>query len=59
MKGWKTWVAALCTAGLGIMTILGGDTIGGLQQIVAALALVGLGHKLDKSGFEQLSNQGK
>lgn len=48
MKGWKTWLAAACTAGLGIVTILDGDTMAGLQQIAGALALVGLGHKLEK-----------
>jgi hypothetical protein len=49
MKGWKTWIAALCTGALGIMSILDGNVEGGLQQIVAGLALVGLGHKLDKA----------
>lgn len=48
MRGWKTWLAAACTAGLGIVTILDGDTMAGLQQIAGALALVGLGHKLEK-----------
>lgn len=49
MKGWKTWAAAFFTAGLGVITVINGDTIGGAQQIVAALALVGLGHKLEKA----------
>jgi hypothetical protein len=52
MKGWKTWIAALCMGALGIMSILDGNTETGLQQIVGALALVGLGHKLDKSSLE-------
>ena len=48
MKGWKTWLAAACTAGLGVVSIVNGDTEAGLQQLAAALALVGLGHKIEK-----------
>ena len=42
MKGWKTWLAAGCTAGLGVVSILNGDMAAGLQQIVLALGMVGL-----------------
>ena len=49
MKGWKTWFAAACTAGLGVVSILNGDTEAGLQQIAFALGLVGLGHKIEKA----------
>lgn len=49
MNGWKTWTAAGLTAGLGIISIINGDTMGGMQQISAAVAMVGLGHKLDKA----------
>lgn len=48
MNGWKTWVAALCTAGLGVVSIYNGEIESGLQQIAAGLALVGLGHKIEK-----------
>jgi len=48
MTGWKTWLAAACTAGLGVVSIYSGDVEGGMQQIAAALALVGLGHKIEK-----------
>lgn len=51
MKGWKTWLAAACTAGLGVVSIYNGDVEAGVQQIAAALALVGLGHKIEKSGL--------
>ena len=51
MKGWKTWLAAGCTAGLGVVSILNGDTAAGLQQIVLALGMVGLGHKIEKAGL--------
>lgn len=49
MKGWKTWLAAACMTGLGVVTAANGDIETGIQQIVAALALVGIGHKLEKS----------
>jgi len=49
MKGWKTWLAAACTAGLGVVSIYNGDTESGMQQIIAALALVGIGHKIEKA----------
>jgi hypothetical protein len=48
MGGWKTWLAAACTAGLGVVSIYSGDQEAGLQQIAAALAMVGLGHKIEK-----------
>ena len=49
MSGWKTWLAAAGTAALGVVSIVNGDIEAGMQQIAAALALVGLGHKLDKA----------
>jgi hypothetical protein len=51
MKGWKTYTAATALAVLGILTIIQGDVPGGIQQIVSAMALTGVGHKLDKAGF--------
>lgn len=48
MKGWKVWLAAACTAGLGVVSIYNGDVDGGMQQIAAALMAVGFGHKLEK-----------
>ena len=48
MKGWKTWTAAAFTAGLGVLAIINGDVPMGVQQITAALAIVGLGHKIEK-----------
>ncbi len=50
MTGWKTWVAAICMAGLGFVQVFEGATEAGITQIVAALALVGLGHKIEKNG---------
>lgn len=58
MKGWKTWVAAIGTilTGLGLiaaaLTKEGGFSIenlqSGVQTILAGLALIGIGHKLEK-----------
>lgn len=49
MKGWKTWLAAGLTAGLGVLSLVNGDTEAGMQQIVAALGIVGIGHKVEKA----------
>lgn len=49
MKGWKTWVAAGCMAAMGIVSIFDGNIEAGVQQLVGALAMVGLGHKIEKS----------
>ncbi len=49
MKGWKTWLAAACTAGLGVVSLMNGDTATGMQQLTAALALIGIGHKIEKA----------
>ena len=49
MKGWKTWVAVVCTAALGILSISNGDTTAGLQQLSLALGMLGLGHKIEKA----------
>lgn len=48
MRGWKTWLAAICLACLGVVSMANGEVEGGIQQIVAALALVGVGHKIEK-----------
>ena len=50
MGGWKTWVAAIATAALGILDVIDGNPETGVQKIVAAIALVGIGHKIEKSG---------
>ncbi|MBL4901092.1 hypothetical protein JYT85_01370 [Desulfocapsa sp. AH-315-G09] len=50
INGWKTYVAAAGMGALGVVAIANGDVPGGIQQLVAALALVGIGHKIEKSG---------
>lgn len=52
MTGWKTWLAAACMAGLGVVSVVSGDTAGGVQQVIAALALVGVGHKIEKNSVK-------
>lgn len=51
LNGWKTYLAAVGMAALGIVAIAQGDIPSGVQQLVAALALVGIGHKIEKSGL--------
>ncbi len=53
MKGWKTWLAAGATAVLGALQIMDGNTDTGLQMVAGALALIGIGHKLDKANTEK------
>ena len=49
MKGWKTWLAAAGFAAVGVVQILSGDSVEGIQRLLEGLALIGLGHKLDKA----------
>ena len=50
MKGWITWLAAACTAGLAVVSIVNGDTEAGLQQLALAGGMIGLGRKIEKNG---------
>lgn len=56
MGGWKTWTSAIAIGILGIVDIAGsvtGDDAGGIEtgiaKILAALGLVGIGHKVEKN----------
>ena len=58
MRGWKTWVAAIGAAATGVSMIAAGvvaepvnpDMIWqGVMTISGALAIVGIGHKIEKS----------
>lgn len=49
MKGWKTWLAAGATAALGIVSLANGEAETGMQQLVLALGMVGIGHKIEKA----------
>lgn len=48
MHGWKTWVAVIATALYGVYEIIDGNAEQGIQKILAALALLGIGHKIEK-----------
>ena len=48
MKGYKTWIAAIGTILLGISDLYENNYDLGMQKIMAGLALIGLGHKLEK-----------
>lgn len=55
MSGWKTWAAGIgmILAGLGqVGMALGGgdgDMNSGVQTILAGLAIIGIGHKVEKA----------
>lgn len=51
MKGWKTWAAAIGLMALGAYEIKAtGNVESGTQKILAGLAVIGIGHKIEKSG---------
>lgn len=57
MSGWKTWAAGLGAifAGLSMIAMaVGGTGDGsvneGIEMVVAGLAVLGLGHKIEKAG---------
>jgi len=49
MKGWKTWIAVAGMIVMGISEIVSGSAESGITKIVGALALIGLGHKIEKN----------
>lgn len=58
MKGWKTWAAALGMIFTGLAQIANavineGDASvnSGIELILAGLALIGIGHKIEKSSL--------
>jgi len=48
MKGYKTWIAVVGMVLLGIVDITNGLAEAGITKIVGALALLGIGHKIEK-----------
>lgn len=50
MKGWKTYAASALYALLGLIEMLSGQQETGVEKLLTALALAGVGHKLDKLG---------
>jgi hypothetical protein len=49
MRGWKTWVAVAGLALLAAVDLSNGDTEAALEKAAGALALVGIGHKVEKA----------
>lgn len=54
MGGWKTWIAAIALAALGVVDVVNGDLETGVAKISAALGMVGLGHKIEKNKAPQI-----
>jgi len=48
MKGYKTWLAVIGMVALGVVDIINGMPEAGVTKIVGALALLGIGHKIEK-----------
>lgn len=49
MTGWKTWAAAGGLTALAIAQWQTGDKVGAVEKLSAALALIGIGHKIEKA----------
>ena len=48
MHGWKTWLSVAGLVALAIVDLVNGDVEAFLAKLTAALALLGLGHKIEK-----------
>jgi len=49
MKGWKTWLAVAGLSALGVYDIVNGDLDQAMIKLTNALALIGIGHKIEKA----------
>ena len=56
MTGWKTWASGIASILSGIVAILlaitgegDGDLMAGISLIIAGLAILGIGHKVEKA----------
>lgn len=49
MKGWKTWLAVGGFVALAVLDFYNGDHESGMAKVAAALAALGLGHKIEKA----------
>ena len=49
MGGYKTWMAVLGMVILGVLDIINGQSETGITKIVAALGMLGIGAKIEKS----------
>lgn len=48
MSGWKTQASGLLSVAYGLWRIYEGDSDAGYQAIINGLAILGIGHKLDR-----------
>lgn len=49
LSGIKTYIAGIGLVGLGIHQLSQGDIQVGIESIAAGLAIIGIGHKIEKS----------
>lgn len=50
MQGWKTWLAVLGFWIIGIVYFIQGATEEGVKYILTGIGVLGIGHKIEKSG---------
>ena len=50
MSGWKTYTAGAAAIAFGVYQILNGEAESGVNRIIEGLAIIGIGHKLDRVG---------
>lgn len=54
MGGWKTWASGIASILSGVVVIInsvlgeGGEIMEGVALIIAGLAILGIGHKIEK-----------
>jgi hypothetical protein len=49
VTGWKTYTAGAAAIALGIYLILDGQSEQGVNRVIEGLAIIGIGHKLDRA----------
>lgn len=49
MKGWKTWLACAGLVALAVVDFVNNDIQPGVEKLTGALALFGIGHKVEKA----------
>jgi drug/metabolite transporter (DMT)-like permease len=49
MRGWKTWLGSIIIIGAGIYLIVTGQADIGAPLIGQGLAVIGIGHKIEKA----------
>lgn len=52
MVGWKTYLAVIGFVLLAIYSFINGDTNQAVTYLLSALAILGIGHKVDKARKE-------